>query len=78
MSEAPTAGKFGYRHLANLARLEAEDRRRELPHDIASGWMTMADAEDAIEAMQEIADILDWLADREIELTEEDKFGGDG
>jgi hypothetical protein len=78
MSKAPPAGRFGYRRLANLARLEAEDRRRELPQDIATGGMTMAEADDAIEAMQDIADILDWLADEESELTDNDGYGGDG
>ena len=75
MSEAPTAGKFSYRQLAKLASLEAEDRRRELPHDVAGGSMTMAEADDAIEAMETIADILDWLADREIELAEDGEPG---
>jgi hypothetical protein len=83
MTEAPPAGKFPYRHLANLARLEAEDRRRELPHDVASGSMTMAEADDAIEAMQEIADTLDWLADLAIEarrhaMTEMEENGEPG
>jgi hypothetical protein len=78
MSEAPTARRFSYRRLANFARLEAEDRRRELPHDVGSGAMTMAEADDAIEAMQDIADILDWLADEESELTDNDGYGGDG
>lgn len=57
-----------FRQLAAFARLEAEDRRRELPRDVAMGGITMAEADAAIEAMEEIADILDWVADRKIEI----------
>ena len=77
MSEAPPAGKFGYRWLADVAKREASLRRSCLPYDVGHRGMTMAAADDAIEAMQDIADILDWLADREIDIAGDDGYGGD-
>jgi len=71
MTASPVSGRFSYRRLSRLAALEAEDRRRKLPQYIAAGAMTMAEADDAIQAMADIADILNWLADRELELAED-------
>jgi|KBSMisStaDraftv2_1062788.scaffolds.fasta_scaffold222183_3 hypothetical protein len=63
------------RELARLAKLEAEDRRRGLPREVALGFMTMSEADEAIQRMDDIADILDWLADREIEIAEDGEPG---
>jgi hypothetical protein len=67
MTEAPTAGKFRYRHLAKVATAEVENRKRLYSGLVGAGKMTMAKADYEIEAMEEIADILHWLADEQIE-----------
>jgi hypothetical protein len=66
-----TAGKFSYRRLAVCAWREANRRSFALPQDVGRGLITMAEADDEIAMMRDIADILDWLADREIEAKAE-------